>query len=156
MIALLQRVAEAAVTVEATGSAGTETIGRIGPGCLALVGVQRGDGEAQARRLLQRILAWRMFDDEQGRMNRDLRQVKGGLLLVPQFTLAADTDSGNRPSFTPAAPPEVGKQWFDWLVSSARQQWSQVETGRFGADMRVHLVNQGPVTFWLQVDPGSV
>lgn len=153
MIALLQRVAEAAVTVKNKDSGQDEITGQIGPGTLALIGVQQGDSEAQARRLLQRMLAYRMFDDEQGRMNLNLQQAGGKLLLVPQFTLAADTNSGNRPSFTPAAPPDEGLRLFDWLVTAARQHLPDVQTGVFGADMRVSLVNSGPVTFWLQVDP---
>lgn len=153
MIALLQRVAEAAVTVKNIDSGEDEVIGRIGPGMLALVGVQRGDTEAQAKRLLERMLAWRMFDDAEGRMNLNLQQVGGQLLLVSQFTLAADTRSGNRASFTPAAPPEEGLRLFNWLVDAARQQLPDLQTGRFGANMQVSLINNGPVTFWLQVDP---
>lgn len=153
MIALLQRVAEAAVTVKNKDSGEVEITGQIGPGMLALIGVQQGDSEAQAKRLLQRMLAYRMFDDAQGRMNLNLQQVGGNLLLVPQFTLAADTNSGNRPSFTPAAAPNEGLRLFDWLVTAARQQMPNVQMGKFGADMRVSLVNSGPVTFWLQVDP---
>ena len=145
MIALLQRVTEAAVVVNG------EVVGRAGRGTLALIGIERGDGEAEAGRLLQRVLAWRMFPDAEGRMNRDLRQAGGDLLLVPQFTLAADTDSGNRPSFTPAAPPGEGQRLFDGFVSAAREAYPNVATGIFGADMKVHLVNDGPVTFWLQV-----
>lgn len=153
MIALLQRVAEAAVTVKNIDSGVDEVIGRIGPGTLALVGVQRGDTEAQAQRLLERLLAWRMFDDAEGRMNLNLQQVGGQLLLVSQFTLAADTRSGNRASFTPAAPPEEGLRLFNWLVDAARQKLPDLQTGRFGAHMQVSLINNGPVTFWLQVDP---
>ena len=153
MIALLQRVAQAAVTVKNKDSGETEITGQIGPGTLALIGVQQGDSEAQAKRLLERMLAYRMFDDEQGRMNLNLLQAGGSLLLVPQFTLAADTNSGNRPSFTPAAAPDQSLRLFNWLVNAARQQLPGVQTGKFGADMRVSLVNSGPVTFWLQVDP---
>jgi D-aminoacyl-tRNA deacylase len=153
MIALLQRVAEAAVTVKNIDSSEDEVIGRIGPGMLALVGVQRGDTEAQAKRLLERLLAWRMFDDAEGRMNLNLQQVGGQMLLVSQFTLAADTRSGNRASFTPAAPPEEGLRLFNWLVDAARQQLPDLQTGKFGANMQVSLINNGPVTFWLQVDP---
>lgn len=147
MIALLQRVTEAAVHVN-----GAE-VGRIGRGILALIGVQRRDGEAQADRLLQRVLAYRMFPDREGRMNLDLRQAGGGLLLVPQFTLAADTASGNRPSFTPAAPPEEGARLFEYFVRQAGKEFGGVAAGRFGADMQVSLVNDGPVTFWLEVPP---
>lgn len=153
MIALLQRVAEAAVTVKDNDSGLFETVGQIGPGLLALVGVQQGDSEAQACRLLERVLAYRMFDDGQGRMNLNLLQAGGNLLLVPQFTLAADTNSGNRPSFTPAAAPADGLRLFNFLVDAARQTLPGLQTGKFGADMRVSLINQGPVTFWLQVDP---
>ncbi len=153
MIALLQRVAEAAVTVKNNDSGIDEIVGQIGPGTLALVGVQQGDTEAQARRLLERILAWRMFEDEQGRMNLNLQQSGGQLLLVPQFTLAADTDSGNRASFTTAAAPDEALRLFNGLVDAARQELPGLQTGRFGADMRVSLINSGPVTFWLQVDP---
>ncbi len=153
MIALLQRVAEAAVTVKNKDSGQPEITGQIGPGTLALIGVQKGDSEAQARRLLERMLAYRMFDDQQGRMNLNLQQAGGNLLLVPQFTLAADTNSGNRPSFTPAAAPDEGLRLFNCLVTAARQQMPGLQTGKFGADMQVSLVNSGPVTFWLQVDP---
>jgi len=153
MIALLQRVAEAAVTVKNNDSGADEIIGQIGPGTLALVGVQLDDSEAQAARLLERILAYRMFDDGEGRMNLNLQQAGGNLLLVPQFTLAADTNSGHRPSFSSAAPPAEGMRLFNWLVEAARQKMPDLQTGRFGADMRVSLVNNGPVTFWLQVDP---
>ncbi|HKX57624.1 MAG TPA: D-aminoacyl-tRNA deacylase, partial [Xanthomonadales bacterium] len=148
-----QRVAEAAVTVKDPASGNAETVGRIGQGTLALIGVQLGDGEAQAARLLERILAWRMFDDGQGRMNLNLLQAGGNLLLVPQFTLAADTNSGHRPSFSTAAPPAEGLRLFNWLVAAARQKVPDLQTGRFGADMQVSLTNSGPVTFWLQVDP---
>jgi D-tyrosyl-tRNA(Tyr) deacylase len=118
---------------------------------LALIGVERGDGEEQAQRLVQRMLAWRMFDDPQGKMNLDLGQSGGALLLVPQFTLAADTNSGNRPSFSSAAPPAEAERLFDRVVETARRSHGAVETGHFGATMQVSLVNSGPVTFWLQV-----
>jgi len=147
MIALLQRVAQASVVVN------EKLIAHIGPGTLALIGVEQGDGPAQAHRLLQRVLNWRMFEDEHGRMNLSLAQVSGGLLLVPQFTLAADTRSGNRPSFSSAAAAGDGNRLFDWLVTEARNSHNPVATGTFGADMKVSLVNDGPVTFWLQVDP---
>jgi D-tyrosyl-tRNA(Tyr) deacylase len=150
MIALIQRVSEARVAV------GSDTIGEIGPGLLALVGVERGDGPEQARRLAERVLAYRVFEDAAGRMNLDVRQANGGLLLVPQFTLAADTRSGNRPSFTAAADPADGDRLFGLLVSTARASWPNVATGRFGANMAVSLVNQGPVTFWIQVQPPPV
>ncbi|NCT66462.1 MAG: D-tyrosyl-tRNA(Tyr) deacylase [Rhodanobacteraceae bacterium] len=145
MIALIQRVSEAAVDV------GTETVGAIGPGLLALVAVQPGDGEAQARRLLERMLTYRVFADAQGRMNRSLADTGGGLLLVSQFTLAADTRSGTRPGFSTAAAPAEAERWFNRLVELARAAHAGVETGRFGAHMRVRLTNDGPVTFWLQV-----
>ena len=147
MIGLLQRVSRAQVTV-----AGAIT-GQIGPGMMVLVCAERGDTPAQADALLERLLAYRVFADERGRMNRSLTQVSGGLLLVPQFTLAADTRSGLRPSFTPAAPPELGRQLFEAFVAHARQTCQLVQTGVFGADMKVHLINDGPVTFWLRADP---
>ncbi len=144
MIALIQRVG--AARVEVAG----ETVGAIGPGLLALVAVQPGDGEAQARRLLERILGYRIFADEEGRMNRSLTDTGGGLLLVSQFTLAADTRSGMRPGFSTAAAPAEAEHWFDRLVELARERHPGVEIGRFGAHMQVHLVNDGPVTFWLE------
>ena len=144
MIGLLQRVTRASVSVAG------ETIGEIGPGLLVLVGVQKGDDEKRAERLLERLLGYRVFPDQSGRMNRSLRDVGGGLLLVPQFTLAADTRKGTRASFTSAAPPEEGRRLFDHLVSRARVRHQPVATGRFGADMQVALVNDGPVTFWLE------
>jgi D-tyrosyl-tRNA(Tyr) deacylase len=144
LIALLQRVGEARVTV------GSETVAAIGGGILALIGVERNDAEADADRLLERLLGYRVFEDESGRMNRNLAQVGGGLLLVPQFTLAADTRKGMRPSFTPAAAPDRGAALFDHLVRRAAADHSPVAAGRFGAHMQVHLVNDGPVTFWLQ------
>lgn len=143
MISLIQRVSSACVEVDG------ETVGRIGPGLLALVAVQPDDGEREARRMLERLLGYRVFADENGRMNRSLRDTGGGLLLVSQFTLAADTRSGMRPSFTRAAPPEHGWQWFDRLLELARDAYPGVETGRFGAHMMIQLVNDGPVTFWL-------
>jgi D-tyrosyl-tRNA(Tyr) deacylase len=144
MIGLLQRVREARVEV------GKETVGAIDAGLLVLVGVERGDGTSQAQRLLERVLGYRVFADAQGRMNRSVRDINGGVLLVPQFTLAADTRKGFRPSFTPAAPPEQGQRLFEYLVSRARSEHSPVATGRFGAHMQVSLVNDGPVTLWLQ------
>jgi D-aminoacyl-tRNA deacylase len=149
VIALLQRVAEARVVVAG------RNVGEIGSGLLALVCAERGDRQAQADALLARMLAYRMFADDQGRMNRSLAQVGGGLLLVPQFTLAADTRRGLRPSFTPAAPPDLARNLFERLAAQARASHAQVETGIFGADMKVHLVNDGPVTFWLQATGGS-
>jgi D-tyrosyl-tRNA(Tyr) deacylase len=144
VIGLLQRVSEAEVRVAG------EPVGRIGRGLLVLVGVQRGDGEAQADRLLERLLGYRVFPDAEDRMNRSLRDIGGGLLLVPQFTLAADTRKGTRASFTSAAPPEESRRLFEYLAERARLAHPQVETGRFGADMQVGLVNDGPVTFWLE------
>ncbi len=144
MIGLIQRVSEARVRVEG------ETVGEIGPGLLALVGVQKGDTEARAERLLERILGYRVFPDETGRMNLGLQAVGGGLLLVSQFTLAADTRKGARPSFSSAAPPETGRRLFDHLVALARARHRPVATGVFGAHMEVELVNDGPVTFWLE------
>lgn len=147
MIALLQRVTDARVSV------GGATVGAIGPGLLVLLGVEQGDGEAEAERLLERVLGYRVFPDADGRMNLSLRETGGGLLLVPQFTLAADTRKGNRPGFTPAASPEAGLHLFDYLLQLAWERHPDVQSGRFGADMRVHLTNEGPVTFWLQVPP---
>lgn len=145
MIALIQRVSTARVDVDGA------TVGAIGPGLLALVAVQPGDGEAQTARMLQRLLGYRVFGDDAGRMNRSLSDTGGGLLLVSQFTLAADTDSGMRPSFTTAAAPAEAERWFNRLVELARGAHPGVETGRFGAHMQVHLVNDGPVTFRLEV-----
>lgn len=147
MIGLLQRVSHAEVVVEG------ETVGAIGRGLLVLVGVEKGDDEATAARLLERLLGYRVFPDQDGKMNLSLRDIGGGLLLVPQFTLPADTRKGTRPSFSSAAPPELGKQLFDHFVTLARVQHSEVATGVFGADMKVSLTNDGPVTFWLQVAP---
>jgi len=128
-------------------------VGKIGAGILALVCAERGDAEASAARLVERILAFRLFEDAAGKMNLSLRDTGGGLLLVPQFTLAADTRSGNRASFTPAASPALGRALFDFAVAQARSAHPLVETGEFGAHMQVSLVNDGPVTFWLRVDP---
>ena len=143
MIALIQRVLTASVSVD------DEVIGAIGPGLLALVAVQPDDGEAQTRRMLERLLGYRVFADANGKMNRSLADTDGGLLLVSQFTLAADTRSGMRPSFTSAAPPEHGRRWFERLLELARAAHPGVETGRFGAHMVIQLANDGPVTFWL-------
>ena len=147
MIGLLQRVRKAAVEVDGT------TVAAIGPGLLVLVGVQPGDGPPQAQRLLERLLNYRVFPDAQGKMNLSLRDTGGGLLLVPQFTLAADTAKGNRPSFTTAAEPARARQLFEELVSQARAAWPYTGSGVFGADMQLSLVNDGPVTFWLEVAP---
>ena len=144
MIALVQRVARADVRVD------DEEIAFIRKGILALVAVERGDTDDAARRLAERVLAYRIFSDAQGKMNLSLKDVKGELLAVSQFTLAADTASGLRPSFSSAAAPEEGRRLFDLFVATASQA-AAVKTGRFGADMQVSLVNDGPVTFWLQV-----
>jgi D-tyrosyl-tRNA(Tyr) deacylase len=120
---------------------------------LVLVGVQRGDSEVQADRLLERILSFRVFPDDEGKMNRDLRATGGGMLLVPQFTLAADTRKGTRASFTSAAPPADSKALFSYLLKQARAAHDPVDTGQFGAHMLVSLTNDGPVTFWLEVSP---
>ena len=132
-----------------------QQVGAIGTGILALVAVERNDSEAEADRLLERLLAYRIFPDGEGRMNLDLRQAGGGLLLVPQFTLAANTRKGNRPSFTSAAAPAEGERLFEYFSQRAKDEFKTVSTGRFGADMKVSLVNDGPVTFWLQVPPAA-
>jgi len=150
MIGLLQRVSSASVTVAG------ETIGNIGQGLLVLVCAEKGDTEREAEALVHRLLGYRVFADDAGKMNRSVADIAGGLLLVPQFTLAADTRSGTRPSFSPAAPPDVAARLFDAAVRHARARHAIVETGRFGADMQVALVNDGPVTFWLRVDPPIV
>jgi D-tyrosyl-tRNA(Tyr) deacylase len=147
LIALLQRVTEARVTVDG------RLVGEIGAGVLALACAERGDTPATATRLVERILSFRLFEDAAGKMNLSLADTGGGLLLVPQFTLAADTCSGNRPSFTPAAEPALGRSLFDHAVAQARSRHAPVATGEFGAHMQVSLVNDGPVTFWLRVDP---
>lgn len=147
MIGLLQRVSEARVEVNG------EAIGAIGRGLMVLVGVQRGDTERQADRLLERLLNYRVFPDRDGKMNLDLTDIGGSLLLVPQFTLAADTSKGNRASFTTAAEPAQGKALFKYLLDKAATQHSPVGSGCFGASMQVSLVNDGPVTFWLEVPP---
>ncbi len=144
MIGLIQRVLEAKVVVN------RETVGAIQTGILLLLGVEREDTEAQAKRLLERVLNYRIFEDNEGRMNRSLLDIQGGLLVVPQFTLPADTQRGNRPSFTPAAPPEQGKQLFDYFCQQIQIQGRELQSGVFGTDMKVHLINNGPVTFWLK------
>jgi D-tyrosyl-tRNA(Tyr) deacylase len=144
---LLQRVSQARVEVDG------ETIAAIGPGLLVLVGVERGDGQRQADRLLERILGYRVFADAEGKMNRSVSDTAGGVLLVPQFTLPADTAKGMRPSFTPAAPPAEGEALFDYLAERAEARHGEVGTGRFGAHMGVTLTNDGPVTFMLRVAP---
>ena len=147
MIGLLQRVSEASVRVD------DAIVGRIGQGLLVLLCAERGDTHKEADALLNKLLTYRVFGDAEGKMNLNVSQVNGGLLLGPQFTLAADTRSGTRPSFTPAAPPTVANELFDYTVQRARQVHPQVETGRFGADMKVALINDGPVTFWLHIAP---
>ena len=144
MIALIQRVTRASVTVDGG------VIGAVGLGILALIGVERDDTEKNAARLAERLAGYRIFEDDEGRMNRSVAEVGGGLLLVPQFTLAADTRKGARPSFSSAAPPERAAALFDDLVACLRERHPTVATGRFGATMMVELVNHGPVTFWLQ------
>lgn len=146
MISLIQRVAEASVRVQG------EVVGAIGPGLLALLAVEPGDSAATGRRLIDRILAYRVFGDADGKMNLSLRDTGGSLLLVSQFTLAADTGKGLRPSFTSAAAPELGRELFEGALAYAQAALpGRVATGRFGADMQVALVNDGPVTFWLQI-----
>jgi len=147
VIGLLQRVSAAQVVVEG------ETVATISRGLLVLVGMERGDGRSQADRLLERLLGYRVFADDDGRMNLSVRDIDGDLLLVPQFTLAADTHKGMRPSFTPAAPPEEGQALFDYLVARAQGTCGRIGAGRFGADMQVSLTNDGPVTFWLRAAP---
>jgi D-tyrosyl-tRNA(Tyr) deacylase len=147
MIALIQRVTEASVKVNA------EVVGSIGRGLLALIAVQPGDDESVAERLLERMLGYRVFDDGEGRMNRSLIDTSGELLLVSQFTLAADTRKGMRAGFSTAADPATGERLFEYLVARARETSTRVATGRFGAHMQVSLVNDGPVTFWLESPP---
>ena len=147
MIGLLQRVSQARIDVAG------ETVGAIGAGLLVLVCAERGDTTENADRLLERLLNYRVFSDADGKMNLSLRDLRGGLLLVPQFTLAADTRKGNRPSFTPAAPPAEGERLFDYMLAKAKNVHSPVASGRFGADMQVSLTNDGPVTIWLRVEP---
>jgi D-tyrosyl-tRNA(Tyr) deacylase len=150
MIGLLQRVTDAQVSVQGS------VVGRIGAGLLVLLAVEPADTEAQADRLVERLVGYRVFEDADGRMNLSLADTGGGLLLVPQFTLAANTGKGMRPSFTGAAPPELGQRLFDYVVSRARSLLGdRVATGRFGAHMQVSLTNDGPVTFWLQTSPAT-
>jgi D-tyrosyl-tRNA(Tyr) deacylase len=144
MIGLIQRVSKASVAVDG------ECVGRIGRGLLAFIGVEKGDDEATAKRLLERMLTYRVFPDPAGKMNLSLQDISGGLLLVSQFTLVADTRKGTRPSFSSGATPAEGERLFHYLVQLARVGHGDVETGIFGAHMQVSLVNDGPVTFWLQ------
>jgi D-aminoacyl-tRNA deacylase len=147
MIGLLQRVSSARVVVE------DKTVGAIGVGLLVFLGVERGDDAGGADRLLERVLGYRIFPDAADRMNRSVSDIGGDLLVVPQFTLAADTRKGTRPSFTPAASPEEGRRLYEHFLAQARARHLRVAGGRFGADMQVQLVNDGPVTFWLRVPP---
>jgi D-tyrosyl-tRNA(Tyr) deacylase len=144
MIALLQRVTQSRVCIEG------HVIGEIGVGLLVLIGIVQGDDSVTAQRLLERVLNYRVFPDEAGRMNLSLREIQGGLLLVPQFTLAADTQRGNRPGFSQAAPPAQAAALFNFVLEQAHSQHAPVAAGRFGAHMQVSLVNDGPVTFWLE------
>ena len=144
MIGLLQRVTQACVTVD------NRTVAKINSGLLVLIGVEKDDTEKQADRLFERFLGYRVFPDSNDKMNLSLKDIDGDLLLVPQFTLPADTRKGMRPSFSAAAPPETGKRLFNYLVKIAREQHHSIETGIFGADMKITLTNDGPVTFWLQ------
>jgi len=144
MIGLLQRVTQAKVTIDG------DTVASINTGLLVLVGIEKNDSEEQARRLLEKLINYRIFPDDQDKMNLSLQDIKGGLLLVPQFTLAANTEKGLRPSFSSAAAPELGKQLFEYLITYAREHYANVEIGIFGADMQVSLINDGPVTFWLK------
>jgi D-tyrosyl-tRNA(Tyr) deacylase len=147
LIALIQRVTGASVAV------GGETVGEIGAGLVVLLGVERGDGEPEAARLAERVLGYRVFADAAGKMNLSLKDVRGGLLVVPQFTLVADTNSGTRPSFSSGASPAEGELLYQVFVEEAKKRHAPVATGRFGAHMKVSLVNDGPVTFWLQISP---
>ena len=146
MISLIQRVSQARVVIEG------EVAGAIGQGLLVLVCAEQGDSSLQADKLLVKILKLRIFSDDVGKMNRSVQDVGGGLLVVSQFTLAADTSGGNRPSFTQAAAPDEGRRLYDYFVEKAQQSHPVVQTGRFGADMKVHLVNDGPVTIPLRMD----
>lgn len=149
MIGLLQRVSRASVAVE------DRTIAGIGAGLLVFVAVEAGDTEAQASRLMERLLAYRVFEDDEGKINLNVRQAGGSLLLVPQFTLAADTRKGNRPGFSKAAPPALGRKLFDHMARLGDDAPVPVATGRFGATMRIDLRNEGPMTFWLRVPPAT-
>jgi len=145
MLSVIQRVSEARVVVDG------EVIGEIGPGLLVLVCAERGDTDALADKLLAKLLKLRIFSDDAGKMNRSVQDIAGGLLLVSQFTLAADTSGGNRPSFTNAAPPDEGRRLYDYFVEKARAAHPVVQTGRFAADMKVQLVNDGPVTIPIKI-----
>jgi len=147
MIGLVQRVSSASVTIDGTQTA------QISRGVLALIGIEKADTETTATRLLEKILGYRMFADAQGRMNLDVQQIKGGLLLVPQFTLVADTSRGLRPGFSAGAQPAQAQALFSQLVDQARLRYALIGAGTFGADMQVELSNDGPVTFWLRIEP---
>ena len=147
MLALIQRVAQAQVIVHG------ERVGAIGHGLLVFLGVERADDNAAAERLLKKVLAYRVFGDSDGKMNLSVQDVKGGLLIVSQFTLAADTTKGLRPSFSSAKSPAEAEQLYEYFLGEARKAHGEVASGRFGADMQVSLVNDGPVTFWLQASP---
>ena len=149
MIGLLQRVSSAQVSIN------NHIVAKIETGLLVLIGIEKGDTQQKADRLLSKILGYRVFPDQDDKMNLSLPDIQGGLLLVPQFTLPADTKKGLRPSFSSAASPELGEKLFDYLVSCAKQRYDIVETGKFGADMQVSLINDGPVTFWLQIPPNA-
>ena len=149
MIAVLQRVREARVEVD------SQVVGAIGPGLLVLVCAERGDTDAEADKLLAKVLKLRIFSDAAGKMNQSVQDTAGGLLLVSQFTLAADTTGGNRPSFTQAAAPDEGRRLYDYLVAQARKVHPEVATGQFAADMQVHLVNDGPVTIPMRMAPAA-
>lgn len=146
MIALIQRVKQACVEVE------NKNIGEIEQGLLVFIGVQKNDTEQQMQRLVDKVLVYRVFADKNDKMNLSVQDINGGVLLVPQFTLAADTQSGNRPSFSSAAPPEKGEDLFSQFVLAAKDKYPKIETGQFGADMQISLINDGPVTFWLEVN----
>ncbi|MDB5923802.1 MAG: D-Tyr-tRNAtyr deacylase [Betaproteobacteria bacterium] len=149
MIGLLQRVTRANVTID------SECVGAVERGLLLLIGVEQSDAEREADRLLERLLGYRVFADTNGKMNLSVQDVAGGVLLIPQFTLAADTNKGTRPSFSSAASPDEGRRLFEYLVQQARIRHSPVATGRFGTVMKVSLINDGPVTFWLRVPPSG-
>jgi len=150
LISVIQRVSQARVVVD------DEVVGQISAGLLVLLCAERGDSDAQADKLLAKILKLRIFSDDAGKMNRSVQDVAGGLLVVSQFTLAADVSGGNRPSFTGAAAPDEGRRLYDYFVAQARLAHPQVETGQFAADMQVHLVNDGPVTIPLRMAPLSI
>ena len=145
MIGLLQRVSHASVTINGG------VVASINKGLLVLIGVEKSDSEKKAKRLFDKLVSYRVFVDKHDKMNLSLKDVQGGLLVVPQFTLPADTTKGLRPSFSDAASPELGKELFEYFINHARENYPTVETGVFGADMQVSLNNDGPVTFWLQV-----